>query len=698
MVIVSLCIQGWDQTFIRKSPQKLKGDGTMFWKKSILAKMLMGIILPILLVFILASILILERMEHSLTEVTTNELEAKSESAAFQVSEFFTKYSEVVNQMGTNYQIEKLFHELSSAGEAKNAFSYSDVVRTMDQILNSDSNISLVWAADINSGESIRSGGVVKGLPDYDITTRSWYAEVMEKNDSIITDPYQDSSTGELVASIVSPVFDTQSSIEGMVAIDLTVDKLNQMMGEHTLGENGFFILMTATGQIIFHPDSSFIGKNITEDNLSDNLVTAIQNKQTGTYKYSLNDEKCHGFLSAVGNTGWMVLSGLPEYEFYSSYYAMRTTIFIIFGVGILLMIIVLILISSGIVRPLKKLAKAAKQIADGDLDVQLDNHSLDETGHVASAMHGTVIRLKDYIKYIDEIATVLDEIGKGNIDFTLHHEYVGEFAKIKTALENISLTLTDSLKQINQVSDQVASGSEQVSDGAQALSQGATEQASSVEELAATLNTITQQVTDNTNHALEAGNMAKNMGHEVEESSLRMQNMMAAMDKISISSKEIGKIIKTIEDIAFQTNILALNAAVEAARAGEAGKGFAVVADEVRNLASKSGEAAKNTTILIEGSVKDIENGTVIANETAKSFEVVADGAKRMSEAIQWIAKASKTQQASIEQVAVGVDQIASVVHNNSATAEQSAASSEELSSQANMLKELVGKFNFKK
>lgn len=346
------------------------------------------------------------------------------------------------------------------------------------------------------------------------------------------------------------------------------------------------------------------------------------------------------------------------------------------------------------IVSPIKEIDHVAQKIASGNLEESITYQSKDELGILATNFNATVTRLKDYVNYINEISDVLEQVADGNLLFTLTYDYAGEFAKVKTALEHISGSLNHTLGQINQSADQVASGSDQVSSGAQALSQGATEQASSVEELAATITEISRQVQRNAESAQEASSKTNSVGNEAAESNQRMQAMLSAMSDITHSSNEIGKIIKTIEDIAFQTNILALNAAVEAARAGTAGKGFSVVADEVRNLASKSAEASQNTAALIEGSLKAVENGTQIADATAKSLSTVVQGVNEMAEIIHQISDSSNEQASSIAQVTQGIDQISSVVQNNSATAEESAAASEELSGQAQILKSLVSHF----
>ncbi len=355
------------------------------------------------------------------------------------------------------------------------------------------------------------------------------------------------------------------------------------------------------------------------------------------------------------------------------------------------------IYIIRGINRPVKELDNVAKKIAEGDLDQSITYNSRDELGTLATNFNKTVGRLRNYVNYIDEISNVLRQIAGGNLVFELTLDYEGEFAKVKQALEEISHSLNETLGQINQAADQVSSGSDQVSSGAQALSQGATQQASSIEELAATINEISTQVKDTAATANEVRRQTDQTGEQVATSNTQMQEMIAAMTEISDKSTQISKIIKTIEDIAFQTNILALNAAVEAARAGEAGKGFAVVADEVRNLASKSSEASKSTAGLIEGTVQAVEKGTEIANATAESLFAVVESTKGVVASVDKIASAADQQADSIEQVTLGIDQISSVVQTNSATAQESAAASEELSSQAQVMKNLVGRFTLR-
>ena len=290
----------------------------------------------------------------------------------------------------------------------------------------------------------------------------------------------------------------------------------------------------------------------------------------------------------------------------------------------------------------------------------------------------------------------MLGEMSNGNFRVTTSKEdqYVGSYKNILEAMHNIRLTLSDALLEIDHASEQVSTGASQVSDAAQALSQGATEQASSIEELSATITDISNRIKENAANATEANTLSQEASEGVLSGNQKMADMIAAMNDIASTSNEIGKIIRTIDDIAFQTNILALNAAVEAARAGSAGKGFAVVADEVRNLAGKSAEAAKNTTLLIENAITAIGNGTKIAGETAEALRLVVEKSNVSAVRISEIAEASTAQAEAVMQVTTGIDQISAVVQTTSATSEESAATSEELSAQAVTLKSLVGKF----
>lgn len=347
------------------------------------------------------------------------------------------------------------------------------------------------------------------------------------------------------------------------------------------------------------------------------------------------------------------------------------------------------------VIEPVREAADVLDEMSRGNLQRRVKGDYRGDHAQIKNALNET---LESLSSYVGEIAGVLSEIARSNLDIGINNEYRGDFIQIKEALNLIIQSLNEVFFEINASADEVASGSRQVSDGSQALSQGTTEQASAVEQLTVSIGQVASQTKDNAVNANQANVLAAEARSNAETGNAHMREMLQSMVAINDSSANISKIIKVIDEIAFQTNILALNAAVEAARAGQHGKGFAVVAEEVRNLAARSANAAKETTMLIEGSIKKVEAGTSIANETAKALDEIVHGVTKAANLVGEIAAASNEQATAISQINKGVEQVSIVVQTNSATAEESAAASEELSAQAEHLKGMVGNFRLKK
>ena len=510
---------------------------------------------------------------------------------------------------------------------------------------------------------------------------------------------------GEPVIVFASPVYQN-GEISGVLYGRKNGLMLSEIVSKLKYKETGYAYMVNNNGDTVAHKNTDLV---LAQDNDIENMKTDSSLNQLGELTKSMTTRtvnsgeytyggvnKIVGF-APVENTPWIVAFGVEKDEILSGINELHKallTMFIIMGVA---SAVTVIFVSGGIGKPIKKVTSAAQEIAQGNFDVTLDIKSKDEVGKLAESFGQTLTQLSNYQDYIDEISTSLEKVGQGDLQVTLEKEYLGQFKKLKENLEGLVSHLSHTLLQIQQSAEQVDSGALQIANSAQALSQGATEQASSIQELSGTIASVTEQVQQNAESAKQARDKAENAGQELSKSNDQMQYMMDSMKDITDKASDISKIIKIIDDIAFQTNILALNAAVEAARAGAAGKGFAVVADEVRNLAAKSAEAARNTSVLIEETIDSVNSGSAIAQETAKSLIESAQKAMEAIKLIDNIALASQDQAIAISQVNLGVEQISAVIETNAATAEESAAASEELSGQSNVLKDLLSTFNFR-
>lgn len=378
-----------------------------------------------------------------------------------------------------------------------------------------------------------------------------------------------------------------------------------------------------------------------------------------------------------------------------SQSFSANVAVIVIAVVALLLTLMTTFTLTALITSPIHDLKTAAEEMAQGNLHAHTNllYQSRDELGDLADSLRYSMNTIDDYVT---EISGILDVMAKGDLtkDFAQITNFHGQFYSFKESLTTILKSFNSTLTEIDNASQQVDAGSDQVSMGAQALSQGATEQASATEELSATVTEINQALIDANQAAINASSTADEAGRIANECNDQMKELVVAMNDISHTSDEISKIIKEIDDIAFQTNILALNAAVEAARAGAAGKGFAVVADEVRNLAAKSADSAKNTAALIEACVAAVNKGASLVDSTAERLQNVSNNSDKIATMVQDIAVTAQRSTDSVQQVSSGLEQIAAVVQTNSATAEESAAASEELSSQATLLKDLIGRF----
>jgi Methyl-accepting chemotaxis protein len=1067
-------------------------------KKSLVTKILLFIGVPLAVILCLVGIITITTVDNSVSGITKSELVARSQAAANEIGASLGVYIDASVNMATNTQFENICRITNPGDDIRTKPGYNELFQTMKNVAALDTkNIQYSWIADEDSDACITSDGWVSGS-DFDVASRPWYDVVTKERGPILTDPYIDVVTKSLVVDAISPIFDPQNGkMIGVTALDFSLDSVYKMMKDYKLGKTGFYVLVSPNGTVIYHPNEKYKNVNIADINMSKNIKEAIKNKKAGEITYKSGGERCCGYLSPIGNTGWMVATGLPEKEFNSVGRSVQTTTILLFLAALLVVLTSVFIISKRIVAPIRKLASVADKMALGDIDVdvagiaasrdeigellasfdkmaenirsqsqvaekiaegdlsvkvmprsdkdvlgismvavvdtlkklaeeaeamtaasldgQLDNrgdagqfkggyrkiiegfnktldalidplklsaeyiemiskgaipdklvdeakgdfskikdsfnlcidainalvedaenlaseavngnlsnradasrhggnfakiiegvnHTLDsiisplntaakymdqigngeipekitrdykgdfnqikesinacidglgglvegrdileamsnndftkkieaqylgiyaeiarsinlvsdsvngaigiinniamgdlsdldrlktagrksendtlipalltmvetikylveETtrlsdaaiegklnirgdtgklkgeyvnvvdgvnatlnaivepiaeassvlqemaiGNLRASMHGeyrgdhAAIKsalnktIENIRSYISEITVVLEEIGKGNLNQAITADYEGDFVAIKNSLNNIISSLSTTMEEINDAAEQVSAGARQVSDGSQTLSQGSTEQASAIQQLTASITEVASQTKQNAVNAGQANQLAIEAKDNAEKGNGQMVQLLDSIARISESSSNISKIIKVIDDIAFQTNILALNAAVEAARAGQHGKGFAVVAEEVRNLAARSADAAKETTDLIEGSIGKVQAGTKLANETAAALTEIVGGIEKAADLVGMIATASNEQATGISQINRGISQVSQVIQNNSATAEQSAAASEELSGQAELLKEMVERFRMNK
>jgi methyl-accepting chemotaxis protein len=512
-----------------------------------------------------------------------------------------------------------------------------------DKMITDNADISAIYLGT-NDKEMIIAP--VQDLPNgYDPTSRGWYKDAVEAKNIVWTDPYVDAITGKLVITVAKPLI-INNEILGVYAIDIYLDVLSVYISNIKLGETGYFTMLNKDNTIILNPNSELIGKELPVEELK----SALAKESKGSIDYTYDGTSNYAVYDTLESTGWKIIGTIDHKESKAaSYKILMNTIF----TGIIILILGMIVgyfVVVKIIRNIRTILGDIEKIGGGDLSIIGEINSNDETGMLSNKLNKMVEKLNE------------------------------------------------TLSNIQSSSQQVAAESGQVSISAQTLSQGATEQASSIEQITSSMTQVAAQTKQNASSANEASQLSELARRNAVSGNEQMEGMLKAMFDINESSYNISKIIKVIDDIAFQTNILSLNAAVEAARAGQHGKGFAVVAEEVKNLATRSANAAKETELMINDSIKKVGLGSKIAEDTAKELIKIAKDITRATELVEDISEASNQQAVGIEQVNLAIEQVAQVIQSNSATAEESAAASEELSGQAELLKQEVAKFKLKK
>lgn len=549
----------------------------------------------------------------------------------------------------------------------------------------------------------MRENGKVVYVDNYSLgegvyyNEQDWYTGAMNIQESAVwSEPYYDDFAGISMVTSSAPFYDASGKLMGVATTDIDLTELQRMITSMDIRGGRAFLISSDGTYIADEDNEKLLAKNITQEEGSfSSLGSQIISSKNGTGSYTLDGQKNLVWYSEVPESGWIAVISVSEKAMMQDITTLGRNLVIgciVFAViGSLLMIN---FIKKKIVLPLGVLSDATKQIAEGNLNVTLNNHANNEIGSVSRTLEKTVEQLRNYIAYINEISDTLYSIADGRLSFRLQHDYAGEFARIRDALNSISDSLNSAMTSINDSSLRVSKGSEQIAQQGQLLAAGTAEQASSLDKLAATVDEISSIIRSNAENADKANIRVNYVGAEIGRSTSKMDDMIKAMEKISEQSSQTGQIIKTIEEIAVQTNMLSMNAAIEAARAGEAGRGFAVVAGQVRELANKSAAAVSETNALIELTLEAVQSGVQIADDTAASLKEVAAGSEEVVGLIAEISRESNEQANTVTIIKQEIDQISDVVKGNSEIAEESASASEELSAQSQLLEELVNRF----
>ncbi len=546
----------------------------------------------------------------------------------------------------------------------------------------------------------------VEALTGYDDPVAGqYYLNALQSGKEHISEPYAyQSGSGETVLFSISIPVTKDGQTVGVVGVDVDMSKINKSMNSLKILEDGFMFVLSPDGMFATFPDESLFMTDYKKSWLNQFSADIDEIRQNGgsftraVYSDTLKENITLSAKSvdfSESGESWVVCAVIPQKTVNAPVTSILILIISISLIIVLLVGGVIYFIVSRKIKPVGEIMTAAKMMSDGNLNVTVAHHSKDELGQLCEAMRSFIQTLK---QIVEDLGMAMTYIAQGDFDIPEpKRPFIGDFKIIEDNVRRIIMDMSQIISDIRVSADQVSSGANQVSIGAQSLAQGATEQAASVEELSASISTMREEFTRTSESIVKITRDTDKAEHNLQATYGQMQTLMDDLHDVNSKSAEISKIIKTIEDIAFQTNILALNAAVEAARAGAAGKGFAVVAEEVRNLAGKSAEAAKNTAMLIESTVSSIANVTQNAETTVQTMDIINSTTRDVATDVRDIAKTVDEELSSMNQIALGIDQISEVVQTNSATSQQSAAASEELSSQAGLLHDMVAKFKVK-
>lgn len=607
------------------------------------------------------------------------------------------RYIDATKVMSENYLIRNFltYTEENSSPEINDDLEdlsgYQDVVNELNVVANLfGDSVMYVILGSVHKDNAFSNLGSTGG-DAFALSSREYYDAVTTKT-STVSDVFTDYHTATPLIAVASPVFDGDR-VTGVVTIFIIVEKISSFVTDITFGETGSTYILDGHDNIIMHENTDYIGLNISASNHTDvAFETELANPTGSILNYVKNDiERVGGIVNVGNSSSWKLVSSINVAEFE---HTLLTVVHALFWLQLIALIISILLCALNVrksFRPVNELEKFVWEIANGNLSAKLNFHSDDEIGRLADNLRYTSKILSDYINHID---TTLQDFGRGNFSIQHSMTYEGDFLSIQQSMEHFIELMGNSFAELQNSVEQVHKGAHQVAEGAQVLASGSNEQSESVSGLNALITNINHQIIETAKNSSGVNDNAKNISNELLESNEKMLELVDSVKDIKSMSDEVKRIIKAIEEVAFQTNILALNAAIEASRAGTAGRGFAVVADEVRKLSLSTAEAVENTTDIINDIANAIESGSDLAQLTSKDLQHLVREVSNFVNKITNISLSAQDQADAIQEINLGIAQINEVISKNSAISEKSAAASDDLSAQSSNMMSLIDKF----
>ncbi|MGN0656985.1 MAG: methyl-accepting chemotaxis protein [Ruminiclostridium sp.] len=642
-----------------------------------------------------------------LNDALINEITEVTSTASDTISNQMQSVVDAVEMLG----LDSLFQTMQKnetkianrCGQIKANYPIYADVNVIDKNTVCVSDEALDYIDNENKGSNWveSSGGKV-----LDYTNDMNFKKMLEEDVTVVTSPYYMPDTGKTVFDIYSPIHTTDitKAVLGGIHIKVDVKAFSDVIGKITIGKTGYAFVVDKDGYVIAHPDETFIDNRVNYIELAEtdssyaDVAEVIRKASAGESGFAsvkidgMNRYLCYAPIE--GDQQWSCIIAANPAEHTNSIYLSVVITVIAVVVCFILSVFVILTIIKAVIKPVSRCSEQISYLSKGNLHGERLDYGNKVTAEISELSESTNMIAEYFNAMMEDLNAMLNAFGDGNLTYKASDVYVGDFKSLKVSYERIKRSLNEIMGKISSAGVRVSDSSAQVSYAAGSLSQGAVSQAASIEQLSASITDITRKVDVNAAHA---GTAAKNTQASialVQEGNKYMNSLLTAMTLIEENSCEVEKIIRTIEDISFQTNILAINASIEAARAGEAGKGFAVVADEVRNLAGKVAEAANTTRKLIKNAIDAVENGKTIADKTAAALKEIVISTEDTTKLVSDISTACEEQAEALKQITQNVEEISGVVQNNTVTSERCAVSAEELSTQASDLNTLVSRF----